>query len=346
MASMEKYDNDEDVLKQLNHDFRSSPKPPRNTEIDPELSKNNYSLAPENHGRSAEKCHDYYKQLLDNSYIYGKDSNREITRALQWSIQEPADLSPEQKPEFFAACTEYMNDFYGEQNCIAAVVHTDEIMLDAKGNRVSHDHLHYIAVPRVENPRYLTKAEKFEKGLSKLHDSGLLMDKADAQKAASVIDQHYRHELSRNEAVSMLAKELDCKYAEARKIFTATVRRDSESHRMKLCSDAVTSRKQLHEFHAGLQQFLDERGIRCTVSYKSQGLSRDVSFTVAEAKTVTRITGHSVKGIKALEVENERLREQVKSLAQELEKSRERISGWGRSSEWGKEVDKSWEKEF
>ena len=348
MASIEKYDNDKDVLYQLNHDFRTSPKPPRNTEIDPELTKNNYSLTPESHGRRAEECLDYYKQLLDSSYIYGKGSDREIVRCLQWSIQAPPDLAPEQKEEFFKACYEYMNGIYGEKNCVAAVVHTDEIMLDAKGERVSKDHLHYLAVPRVENNRYLSQKEKFKEGLAKIRESGLLPEPEDVQKTVSVVSRYYKGELSRNGTVSELAKELDCKYAEARKICNAVIRKDSESHRMKLNSDALTSRKQLHEFHPGLQKFLDERGIRCTVSYKSQGIDRELSYTVAEAKTVTRVTGLSIEEIKGLEIENERLREQVKTLTKEIENSREheKQSGWGRSSGWGKEFSASWEKEY
>lgn len=345
MASIEKYDNDQDVLYQLRHDFRSSPKPPRNTEIDSELTKNNYSLTPESHGRSAEECLNYYNHLLKESYIYGKDTNRKIVRCLQWSIQAPSDLAPEQRKEFFKACYEYMNEIYGAKNCIAAVVHTDEIMLDAKGGRVSKDHLHYLAVPRVENNKYLATTEKFAYGISKLRENELLTEKEEIQKVANSLARFYKGNLSKNETISEIAKETECKYADARKIYNAVVIKDSEAHKMKLNSDALTSRKQLHEFHPGLQKFLDDRGIKCTVSYKSQGIERDVSYTVAEAKTITRITGYSIDEIKGLEIENQRLHEQVKTLTKELEQTRdhERVSGWDNSSGWGKDKSNRWE---
>lgn len=346
MASIEKYYNDQDVLYQLRHDLRSSPKPPRNTEIIPELTKNNYFLTPENHGRCVEECLDYYQQLLDNSYIYGRDSDREIVRCIQWSIQAPADLDPKQKPEFFASCYEYLNTIYGEQNCISAVIHTDEIMINAKGDRISHDHLHYLAVPRVENRKYISADVKFINGALKLQKYGLLTKEDDIRKVVVSINRFYKAELSKNETISKIAKETNCKYADARKIYNAVVRKDSESYKQKLNSDALTSRKQLHEFHPALQKYLDDRGIKCTVSFKSQGIERDLSYNITEAKTVTRVTGLSIEEIKGLEIENERLHEQIKSLTKELEHSKgyEKSSSWGSCSVWSKErSDHEWE---
>lgn len=345
MASIEKYDTDQDVLYQLRHNFRSSPKPPRNTEINSELTKNNYFLTPENHGRSAEECLDYYQQLLNESYIYAKNANRKIVRCLQWSIQAPSDLAPDQKQEFFEACYEYMNKIYGEKNCIAAVVHTDEIMLDAKGKRVSKDHLHYLAVPRVENHKYLTKTEKFKDGILKLQKKGLVKEKEKIQKIVNSLNRFYKNELSKNQTISEIAKETGYKYADARKIYNAVAVKDSEAHKIKLNSDALTSRKQLHEFHPGLQKYLDNRGIKCTVSFKSQGIEKDISYTVSEAKTVTRITGYSIEQIKSLEIENQRLHNEVKSLTEELRRNRnhEIKSSWEDSSSWEKGKTNTWE---
>ena len=347
MASIEKYDMDIDVLYQLNHDFRSSPKPPRNTEIVPELTKNNYFLSPENHGRSAKACMNYYRELLNNSYIFGKNSDRNIVRCLQWAIQAPSDLAPEKKRDFFEACYEYLNNIYGEQNCVAAVVHTDEIMKDKHNNRISKDHLHYLTVPRIANEKYLSKENKFKEGISKLYDLGLATEKEKVQQIFSSIKQFYSKDLSKNETIRKLTKELGCKYEEARRIYNCVVVKDSQAYKMKL--KAKTSRKQLHEFHPGLQKFLEERGIHCTVSFKSQGLEREASFTVAEAKTVTRVTGLSVEEIKDLEVENEKLHEQVTMLSKEIEntKEHEKTSGWGDTSDWGKNRGtKEWEREY
>ena len=334
----------------LHHCFRSFNKPSRNNEIDSTLTKNNYSLTPENRGRTTEECMSYYNRLLADSYIYGKDAEREIVKCLEWSIQVPSDLASEQKPEFFKACYEYMNELYGAENCIAAVVHTDEIMLNAKGERISHDHLHYLSVPRVKNTRYLTAEEKFQSGLAKLRENGLLPKNEDVQQVVSAVNRFYKNKLSKNETISEIARETECKYTDARKIYNAVVRKDSELHKQKLNSDALTSRKQLHEFHPGLQKYLDDCGIKCTVSYKSQGIERDVSYTIAEAKTVTRVTGLSIEKIKSLEIENNRLHEQIISLTKELNlnKEHERESIWGSSSEWGKNRGKTWEieKEF
>ena len=328
----------------LHHLFRSFNKPSRNEEIDYELTKNNYSLTPETHGHTTNECMDYYKSLLSRSYIYGESSERDIARCVQWSIQAPADLAEEQKPEFFKACYEYMNELYGEENCIAAVVHTDEIQLNKKGERISKDHLHYLFVPRTANSGYVSANEKFNEGLVKIRKNNLLAELADAKKAAGVIGKFYKGEITRNEAVRDIAKAINCKYAESRKICNAVIRKESESQKFKLCSEAFTSRKQLHEFPINLQQYLDSHGIKCTVSFKSQGIERESSYTVAEAKTVTRITGHSIEEIKTMEVENKHLREQVKSLEQELEKVKNHnvSSGWGNTSGWGTKGDVTW----
>ena len=328
----------------LHHCFRSFNKPSRNKEIDATLTRNNYSLTPESRGNTTGECMEYYKRLLENTFIYGKGADREIVKCLEWSIQAPADLAPEQKPEFFKACYDYMNSLYGEENCIAAVVHTDEIMRNAKGERVSHDHLHYLAVPRVKNTRYLTAEEKFKKGIVKIRENGILTKQDDAQKIEALITLYHNGKLSKNGMVSTIAKETGCKYADARKIYNAVIRKDSEMHTMKLNSDALTSRKQLHAFHPGLQKYLDEHGLKCTVSYKSQGMERNIPYTVAEAKTVTRVTGLSIDEMQDLLKENVQLKEKIKDLTRENERLRSHsvnYNAWGKKSGWGS--NRSWD---
>lgn len=346
MASIEKYRNEQEVIFHLNHNFRSSPKAPLNIEIDDSLTKKNYILTPESHGRNTQECLNYFKQRTNNSFIYGEHSTRDIVRCIEWVIQAPSDLAEGQKPDFFKACYGFLNNIYGEENCISSLVHVDEIMVNAKGDRVSHDHMHYMAVPRIQNKNYISVKDKFKNGIATLRKNEFLAENEDVSFIVNALNRFYKKEINKNEAISEITKNSHYHYADSKKIFNAVVRKESESYKTRIKSDAFTSKKMLHEFHPKLQKFLDNLGIKCTVSFKSQGIDRG-SFTVDEAKTVTRVTGLSIEQIKDLEIENERLHEQVKSLSQEIEKSKEiETSGWGNSSGWGKESDREWQKEY
>lgn len=324
MASMEKYTTDNDVeCIALKHDYRESPNPPRNEEIDPALSESNYCLHPSEHGQNASESFEYYKTLIDNSYLYGRDSSRNITRCVQWCIQAPADLPEEQKSDFFKVCNEYVSEIFGEENVVSAIVHKDEILRSAGGIRVSKDHIHIVAVPRTDNPRFLTAEEKLDSGIKKMKDAGILSTPESEVAVRRCCEQLADVEIDKNSLIRKIAKEAGVNYTDARRITTAVIRTEAERHEKKIDSSAFTSRRQLHEFHGGLQNHLDQCGIKCTVAFKAQGIDRHVKpYTVTEAKTVTRVTGYSVEQIEGMAKDIEQLREHVAALTVENDRLR------------------------
>lgn len=135
----------------LRHNSRECPRPTSNTDIDPARSNNNYSLLPDR--AAASSCREYYRQRLDEIYHMQR---RDIVTACQWVITAPADLAAEQEREFFETTMDYLNSLYGADNCIQAVVHTDEGVKDQDGNIIAgRAHLHYLFMPVVTNDKYL-----------------------------------------------------------------------------------------------------------------------------------------------------------------------------------------------
>lgn len=150
MASLQKYTHG-DVVYMLRHNNRECPRAASNTDIDPARSSNNYSLLPDR--VDANSCRDYYRQRLDEIYHMQR---RDIVTACQWVITAPQDLPTEQERDFFECTMDYLNNLYGEQNCIQAVVHRDEGVKDRDGNIIAgRTHLHYIFMPVVQNKQYM-----------------------------------------------------------------------------------------------------------------------------------------------------------------------------------------------
>lgn len=150
MASLQKYTHG-DVIYMLRHNSRECPRPASNTDIDPSRTPNNYTLLPDR--VTADSCREYYRQRLNEVYHMQR---RDIVTACQWVITAPADLASEQERYFFDATMAYLNNLYGADNCIQAMVHKDEGVKDQDGNIIAgRAHLHYIFMPIVDNDKYL-----------------------------------------------------------------------------------------------------------------------------------------------------------------------------------------------
>lgn len=150
MASIAKYTHGE-VMYILRHNSRECPRPASNADIDPARTPNNYTLLPDL--VTAGSSRDYYRQRLDDIYHMQR---KDIVTACQWVITAPQDLAPEQERDFFECTMDYLNNLYGEQNCIQATVHKDEGVKDQDGNIIAgRAHLHYIFMPVIDNDKYM-----------------------------------------------------------------------------------------------------------------------------------------------------------------------------------------------
>ena len=157
MARVEKYTHSS-VIYELRHNFRESPKPSKNIDIDTTRSFLNYSLHPSSHGCSAVECKHYYDQRLAEVYHYRR---ADIKTMCQWIVTAPQDLKAEDRKLFFRETYNFLNGLYGEKNCISAIVHFDEGIKDKSGNVfVGQPHLHYLFIPVVANNKYMKKNKK------------------------------------------------------------------------------------------------------------------------------------------------------------------------------------------
>ena len=92
MASMDKHGAD--TLYFIRHNMRELPpdKTPSNVEIDPERTKDNYSII--SRGKTAEEVNDYRKQIESEIFHYNR---KNLVRSVEVVITLPTDCPPEQE---------------------------------------------------------------------------------------------------------------------------------------------------------------------------------------------------------------------------------------------------------
>lgn len=110
----------------LNHNSRADNY--SNPDIDPNRSKYNYSLS----GHS--NNYDYYQERLAQVH-HMKRAN--LNTLSSWVITLPKGIKREDQQKFFMECVNFLNERYGEKNCVSADVHYDE----------TTPHLHYTFIP-------------------------------------------------------------------------------------------------------------------------------------------------------------------------------------------------------
>lgn len=118
MASVEKFTHGA-VVNQLRHCNRLI-KNDNNRDIDSNRTHLNFSMTP-NRNKSE---FDYYKQRKEELYCYGR---ADVKTMAGWIVTAPAELkSREEEINFFKSTYEFLENRYGKENVISAVVHYDE----------------------------------------------------------------------------------------------------------------------------------------------------------------------------------------------------------------------------
>ena len=105
----------------------------------------------------------------------------------------------------------------------------------------------------------------------------------------------------------------------------------------KLCAYELVTKNHLQNFHPALQKHLNESGIKCTVH---SGVTGGKNRTVDQLKSQTKELLSERERSKALEAENQQLREKLAK----FEKTIEKTPGWSKSGGWGK--DRTWTAEM
>lgn len=101
-----------------------------NPDIDPSRSKYNYSLS------GHDDDYSYYEKRLSEVH-HMKRAN--LNTLSSWVITLPKGIKHEDQKRFFQECKNFLDERYGEKNCVSADVHFDE----------TTPHLHYTFIPVV-----------------------------------------------------------------------------------------------------------------------------------------------------------------------------------------------------
>ena len=135
MANVEKF-TDKAVVNQLRHNERMV-RNPSNPDIDQTRSHQNYMLSPDRGMTS----YDYYKQRKSELYCYGRE---DVKTLAGWIVTAPTDLSMVLHEAFFKETYQFLENRYGKENTVLAVVHKDES---------GQPHLHFNFIPAVDDSK-------------------------------------------------------------------------------------------------------------------------------------------------------------------------------------------------
>lgn len=95
-----------------------------------------------------------------------------------------------------------------------------------------------------------------------------------------------------------------------------------EGYNFRLCSDELTRRAVLKQWHPNYQKWLDDAGVHATVS---SGVTSGRGISVKALKEISKGTGLSLDRIKDLEKENKKLYNKLMEKEQELSRAQSRI---------------------
>ena len=117
MASVEKFSAGA-VRNQLRHNRREI-EHSGNPDIDPSRQGQDYVLSPDR-GMTE---YDYFLQRKSELYCYNRD---DVKVMAGWVVTAPQDLDPERYDDFFCATYDFLENRYGKENVVQAIVHDDE----------------------------------------------------------------------------------------------------------------------------------------------------------------------------------------------------------------------------
>ena len=122
--------------------------------------------------------------------------------------------------------------------------------------------------------------------------------------------------------------------------------RKHDDYDYKLCSDELTKRSVLKQWHPNYQAWLDDAGVHATVA---SGVTSGSGISVKAMKEITQQTGLSLDQIKDLQHDLDVAHDEIQKLQHDLDAAHEQIRSleatlksptwgehaWGHSSSWG-----------
>lgn len=345
MAELEKF-TDSSIVMLLKHNERKL-KNDSNKEINSSRSGLNYSIPCNTTGLSDL---DYYKQILGNSYLYGRGSKREeeAVTCCSWVVTLPKEISnyytlksndsitrlnPEKEEAFFQGVHEFISARYG--TCFHCSVHYDE---------GGQPHAHYYIAPRTKIDH-----DRIHYKTAKTHTA--------VRTESGRYEFQYRFKTDEN----------------GQRILLKNYAKMSDYYDFKISSAEVFNKAELQHFHRDLSDYLRKNQIPGADQVYT-GVTGDKNISVRSMKEFTRATGLTLESLKELQINQEKLRdfirekeftiadlteqlklkdleisqckEQIHTLEKSLEVQKEHAiqepeQTWGKSADWGQK-NSSW----
>lgn len=88
-----------------------------------------------------------------------------------------------------------------------------------------------------------------------------------------------------------------------------------DGYDFRLCSDELTKRNLLKQWHPNYQKWMDEAGVTATVS---SGTTSGKGLSVKSLKEISKVTGYNLEQLRSIEKENQLLHQKIKIMEQEF----------------------------
>lgn len=292
MAEVEKF-TDSSIIMLLKHSNRKL-KNDANKDITEAKSDMNYSLSLSHPGGLTDI--NYYKQMIGNSYIYGRNSKREseAVTCCSWVITLPKSVSdyslidrneaviihPEEERQFFEGALQFVSERYGSENIIHNRIHYDE-----GGN--PHIHIYFIPRKEINHDKVHYKTVKSKKSIK--IESGRW-------------EYTYRYKLDEN----------------GNRIPLKNYSKLSDYYDYKLSAAELINPVELKHFHPDFAKFLKDNNLPGADSVFT-GATDGKNVSVKSLKELTRNTGLTLDQISDLKQEKTVLEDRITDLEKNTE---------------------------
>ncbi len=315
MAQIEKH-NDAAMIMLLKHSKRRLIND-SNTDIVQDRTRLNYSFDLGHEGMSDIE---YYRNLVGDSYLYGRGTKREAdaVTCCSWVITLPREISdytvaekaesvrmhPEEELKFFDGALGFVSERYGADNIVHANVHYDE---------GGQPHIHIYFVPRKE----LDHDQVHYKTVS---------TRKTVQTDTGRWEYSFRYKTDEN----------------GERIALKNYSKMSDYYDYKLAASEIINPVELKHFHPDFAGYLRQHDLP-GADHVHTGVTGGNNVSVKALKELTRSTGMTIDQVRELERERDTLREQIIYLEQELSVARAQLQNvskdvtneWGTSPGWG-----------
>lgn len=292
MAEVEKF-TDSSIIMLLKHSERKL-KNDSNKDIIDEKSELNYSLPLYHSGGLTDI--EYYRQMIGNSYIYGRNSKREseAVTCCSWIITLPKSVSdyssidrneaviihPEEERKFFEGALQFVSERYGTENIIHNRIHYDE-------GKNPHIHIYFLPRKEIDHDKVHYKTVKSKKSIKT--ESGRW-------------EYTYRYKLDEN----------------GNRIALKNYAKLSDYYDNKLSAAEIINPVELKHFHPDFAKFLKDNNLPGADSVFT-GTTDGKNVSVKSLKELTRNTGLTLDQISDLKHEKAVLEERITDLEQNTE---------------------------